>query len=349
MRSSLVALAALALCACRNVSDKSAPVTSPPDAAQKSDKSDKSDKGKLVVAPPTSMPGCISPTLHAQGAVTAYALEGDVISFCASDTGDSPITSCRTLDLAHGVFGLWGGPSNKPPTLPEFHHDGVVLTPGEDSVVVCASGGKCNTVKLKGFVRASDSLPPAIVAHVPASESPDGKRLFVVRHEGGPSEKIFGEVYDVGSGTKLSRAPIEADAHVDRVAWLGKRVFIETCVDAGPGCSGFLIDPATGKEQRLDANFYGVDRPVHHAHDDVFAFVEDAGRRVTFRHEGDGAIDQTLELVPETNIENGASVVEHGGQLAVIEGGPNAGDVVVIDLATASIKQRLSVPLCKEP
>lgn|GEM_PF-4855112 len=156
------------------------------------------------------------------------------------------------------------------------------------------------------------------------------------------------DIYDLATKTLDKRGGVRAESWVSAVGWLGKRIFYTSCVDAGPGCSPFLWDPETEKATRLAANMYGVDLPAHHASGSTWAFVDSTGGQIVFADVETGQKKPALQIAPSSDTQNGVSVApREGSEIAIVSGAPQAGTVVVVDLAGPKVVKKYVPTACK--
>jgi hypothetical protein len=209
----------------------------------------------------------------------------------------------------------------------------------------------------QGFTGArTDEFSDEISAHIPSDVSPDGTQLLLVRHEGKRAEKIFGEAYELKTAKRKSRFAIQADEHVDRVAWLGKLALLAICVDEGPGCHGVMVDTRDGKAIDVPPggpgpiNLFGVEDPCHHAQGDLWACVAATGAEVAFIHADDGRKEALIPTAHEASLEAGVEVVRlPGDRIAIVSGAPVGGDVLIVDLNAKQVSSTLTAPGCVPP
>jgi hypothetical protein len=308
-----------------------------------------------AVVAPEAAAICVPKRLRTEAWVADAWIDGASIALCLS--ASEQVNGCWSVDPATSQFKEIA-PRAKPPRWPRLSSGKTHrLDSSAAQVTACKVGtSECHTIKPWGFRFASpEEFSDEIRLHLPSDVSPDGQKLLLVRHEGGRSEKIFGETYDLKSRKRESRFAIKADQHVDRVAWLGKRALVTICVDEGPGCHVVLVNPKDGKASNVPANdhgpmnVFGVESPCHHVRDDLWACVGGAGKTVVFFHADDGKVETELDTGHETSIMAGVEVVLlPAGRLAIISGAPVGGHVIVVDLASRKVTARLLAPVCKE-
>ncbi len=275
------------------------------------------------------------------GAVATGSSEA-AISFCLGSEERAQY-GCYALELATGTYKKL--PKVNPPKV-----DAKASTKGahviealDRAVRVCpsAGGGDCVTIELGAYRRG---------AAIPADVSPDGKKLVVVRDLGGSSQNHTVDIYDLASKARDKRTGIEGRGTlVGPVAWLGKRVMIVSCVEAGPGCTALLWDPETQKSTSASGNVFGVDRPAHPVAPPVWGFVSGTGSEIGLVDVDTGAKKPSVALPLASDVQNGVAVIPRSpGQIAIVAGAPQAGAVAIVDLAPSpKLVKKYAMPACK--
>ena len=130
---------------------------------------------------------------------------------------------------------------------------------------------------------------------------------------------------------------------------LGKRILVVSCVDAGPGCTPMLFDPETQKSTTASANIYGVDLPAHHVAGSTWAFVSATGSELALVDVDTGLKKPSVALPLAADVVHGvAAIPRPGDRLAIVGSPPNAGVVVLVDLApTPRVARKYTPPPCK--
>lgn len=284
---------------------------------------------------------CVTEGLRARGHLTSFAASTASAELCLTAEGEGP--RCFALALDGARF------TAQAPTPPPSPSAGAARVRAEaKAVTVCPAGGGCTTVVADGFEGADRARVDAkLAAQMPSDASPDGRRVFLVRHEGHEAVQIYGETYEVASSKRLARFELPFDGHVERVSWLGDHVLVVGCVESGPGCSARLVHPVRGEIGEIDGNFYGIDGAVTPLADDRYAYVTSGGRSVVVRSER-GDLIKATEVSPGADDELGASarVLPGGRELLIAYGGPVGGDVVRVDVGAMKVLARSTPKTC---
>jgi len=271
---------------------------------------------------------------------TATASGKDGLAFCLGKDKKAD-QGCFALELATGKFKKL---PKKDPVIPtrKVSASGSHLVEALDkSIRVCGRsiGSDCNTITV-GAYRAHSK--------VPADVSPDGKKLVVVRETG--SETVGLEIYDVATGAREKQSGIkDKGGIVGDVSWLGKRIMVVTCVEAGPGCNAALFDPETQKSTSPGVNVYGVERPAHRANGPLWAFVDSTGGQVALVDVDTGTKKPNVRAPLVSEVTSGVAVIPRDtGIVAIVAGSPQAGTVAVVDLSQGGkLVKKYSPPACK--
>jgi hypothetical protein len=285
-------------------------------------------------------PACLPATLREKGRVSSMIASAIGADLCLEADGEA--TRCFGVSFGGQPFRDLPAPAPTPSASARVRSEAKAVT-------VCASGGGCRTVTADGYDGADRARVDAkLAAHMPSDASPDGSKVFLVRHEGHDAVQIYGETYEVASSKRLARFELPFDGHVERAFWLGEHVLVVGCVESGPGCSAKLIHPIRGEVGDIDGNFFGIDGAVTALGEDRFAYVTSGGRSVVVRNER-GDLIKATEISPGAEEEMGAAVrVAPGGrELVIAYGGPIAGDVVRVDLAAMKVLARTTPTTCK--
>jgi hypothetical protein len=256
---------------------------------------------------------------------TATASGKDGIAFCLGKDKRAD-HGCFALELASGKFKKL---PKKDPVLPtrKVSASGSHLVEALDKAIrVCGRsiGSDCNTITV-GAYRAHSK--------VPADVSPDGKKLAVVRENG--TESVGLEIYDVATGAREKQSGIkDRGGIVGDVSWLGKRIMVVTCVEAGPGCNAALFDPETQKSTNPGVNVYAVERPAQRANGPLWAFVDSTGSQVALVDVDTGTKKPNVRAPLAAEVTSGVAVIPRDtGIVAIVAGSPQAGTVAVVDLS----------------
>lgn len=213
----------------------------------------------------------------------------------------------------------------------------------EREIKVC-EGASCKSIEVGKGYRQNDEGP------LPADVSPDGKKLTVVRFHEGVTLNV--DIYDLETKTRISRTPAEGRGNVvGEVAWIGKRIFISSCVDAGPGCSPLLWDPESKKMSSAAANVYGVDRPAHKVNETTWAFIDSTGSFVALIDVDTGFRKGEIKLPLASDTQNSVSVAPLGpladGRVAIVAGAPQGGSIAIVDMLNGpKLVKKLTAPPC---
>lgn len=292
-----------------------------------------------AAAPPPT--GCISEAARAKGRVTSLAITPTVADLCLAAEGEPP--RCFALAYEGARF------TARPPMPTVAPTPTIARVRGEaKTVTVCGASGACSTVTAEGFEGADRSRVDAkLAAQMPSDASPDGSKVFLVRHEGGAAMQIYGETYEVASSKRLARFELPFDGHVERATWLGEHILVIGCVESGPGCSARLVHPIRGELGVIDGNFFGIDGAVSPLGDGRYAYVTSGGRSVVVRDER-GELIKATEIAPGADDELGATarVLPGVRELVIAYGGPIGGDVVRVDLGAMKVVARATPTLC---
>jgi hypothetical protein len=289
----------------------------------------------------TAAEACISEASRAKGHVTALAVTPSAAELCLSAEGEAPRCYSLAYEGARFTARAPSPPAARPATSARVRGEAKAVT-------VCGAGGGCTTVTAEGFEGADRSRVDAkLAAQMPSDASPDGSKVFLVRHEGGAAMQIYGETYEVASSKKLARFELPFDGHVERVTWLGEHILVVGCVESGPGCSARIVHPILGEVGVVDGNFFGIDGAVSPLGDARYAYVTSGGRSVVVRNER-GDLIKAAEVAPGADDEMGASVRLLPGvrELVIAYGGPIGGDVVRVDLGAMKVIARATPKLC---
>jgi hypothetical protein len=301
--------------------------------------------GPSAAASGTTPPlvGCVSEAARTKGHITSLAITPTGADLCLSAEGEGE----RCYTLAHDGARFTARPPSPPPSAARAATSARVRGEAK-AVTVCGASGGCTTVAAEGFEGADRSRVDAkLAAQMPSDASPDGSRVFLVRHEGGAAMQIYGETYEVASSKKLARFELPFDGHVERVTWLGEHILVIGCVESGPGCSARLVHPLRGEVGVVDGNFFGIDGAVSPLGDGRYAYVTSGGRSVVVRNERGDMIKAT-EIAPGADDELGATarVLPGVRELVIAYGGPIGGDVVRVDLGAMKVVSRATPALC---
>jgi hypothetical protein len=274
--------------------------------------------------------------------VRAIASNKDGVAFCTAGEGGKG--DCLALSYATGAFTKLptikaGGEKTKPSTAGDH-----LLEAKDKQIVVCgrdaASGAKkepCTTL---------DVGPYTTHAGVPADVSPDGKKVVFIRELG---TGFTVDIYDLATKARDKRFGVRGESFATYAAWPGKRIFMTSCVDAGPGCNPMLLDPETEKSTRPgDINVHGVDGAMQRVSGSLFGFVDSTGGTIAFADVDTGAKKEQITVPLSSDVVNGVSVVRReGNEIAIVAGGPQLGHVQLVDLATKKAGKKFQAPRCK--
>lgn len=302
--------------------------------------------GPNAAASATAAPleACVPEAARAKGHVTSLAVTPTAAELCLSAEGETP----RCYALAYEAARFAGRPAKSP--VPMAATGSARVRAEAKVVTVCAASGGCTTVAAEGFEGADRSRVDAkLAAQMPSDASPDGSKVFLVRHEGGAGAamQIYGETYEVASSKKLARFELPFDGHVERVSWLGEHILVVGCVESGPGCSARIVHPIRGEVGVVDGNFFGIEGAVSPLGDGRYAYVTSGGRSVVVRDER-GELVKATEIAPGADDEMGAAVRVLPGarELVIAYGGPIGGDVVRVDLGAMRVIARATPKTC---
>lgn len=279
---------------------------------------------------------CVPPKLIAEGAVSVYPGGKDGVAFCFVGEGMKP-KACYGLDFESGDYAELAT-FQQPPLNRRSSGGTHLLELASDGLGVCDLGRKdCKTFPAKGMKPGHD--PSKILADV----SPDGKRLVTVTQAGGI------ELFDVASKKSEKKSSIRIDSFVDSVAWLGKRIMVIGCVDAGPGCTAQLWDPESAKATRVEINTYASGNPAHPAGGPLWAFVDSNGGEIAFNDVDTGLPKGKMAVGLAADVEKGVSTDrKKAGEIAIVSGGPHGGSIARVDLVGKRVMKKYAPPACKK-
>ncbi len=284
----------------------------------------------------TGKAACIPPKLVAEGNVTVVAGGKGGVAFCFVAENARP-KACYGLDFETGEYtDLPTFPA--PPATKRSSGGTHLLERATDGVSVCDVTGKaCKTFPAKGIGGKRD--PAKLLADV----SPDGKRVVTVTQAGGT------ETFDLAGGKSEKKSSIHVDGFVDGVAWLGKRVMVIGCVDAGPGCTPQLWEPESSKATRVAANVYASKNPAHPVSGSLWAFVDSTGDAIAFHDVDTGLARGTMAVGLGGDVERGvATDRKKPGEIAIVSSGPHGGSIVHVDLVAKKVLKRYTPGPCKK-
>lgn len=345
MKRALVFAAALPLVACEGPTPVT-PAPSAPPSASSTPSVDASGPVVTAVVDAGPPPTCLIKELRENANVDFAWSQGDSISFCIVDNRtEAPPRECYDVDAKSGAYTLHSDLTRDQAPKTRVPGRRRMAAHATDVEVCAPDGSACKTIKPVNFKVPRDVFAEGLRAQIPSDLSPDGKRLFLVRHEGDRSSDIFGETYDVASGQRLSRAPIDADEHVNGVWWVGKLALVMICVDEGPGCSISLLDPVRGTKGSFLVNGAYADAPVHHVKGALWAVVDGTGGSVVVVDGNTGKVARTIQ-VPDPSViehETSAGMLDEK-ELYVVLGGPVGGKVVIVDVERGTVARTFQPP-----
>ncbi len=284
---------------------------------------------------------CVPRAANAAASPTGIGSSQNGIAFCLGRGAAGAEHGCFALDLSSGKYKKL--PKKDPPKVTrKTSASGTHTIDALDkAVLVCPRGGMdCKKIELGAYRSKAGAIP--------ADVSPDGKKLVVAREGGG--EGLLVDIYDVATGARDKRSGIkDKGGLVGSVAWLGQRVLVVACVDAGPGCSPQLFDPETAKANSVAVNVYGVDRPFQRVSGSTWAFVGSTGGEIALSDVDTGAKKASFTAPLAADVESGVAVIpRQSGQIAIVGGAHQAGTVVVVDLeAKGKLIKKYTPQICK--
>ena len=301
---------------------------------------------------------------------------GDKLSLClayhsAAVTEARTGRACYQVDLAAGRYDRIGPFSTTAPASdgftawlaehPSTTGDFTVKTTATD-VTMC-KGADCASVHASAYTLPSPTsgdacIPDALRHGIPADVSPDGTKVFLVRHEACDGH-IFGETYDAKTKQRVARFPLAADSFVERVMWIGRRVVVRACSDDMNDCTLQIVDPsapATPTPHGFanattipNLNTAGLAHFLFHAKDDAWAIVERLGAKVAFVHADTGVVDPPLELPAAPPLAHPLVAglrQAPSPQLYLLYGGDAR--ITLVDLSSAQVTATFTAPVCGE-
>lgn len=309
---------------------------------------------------------------------------GRALEFCIGGS-DQPGRVCASLDLSTGEYARAPlqpvrDPEAPPPPGPRPSSDGAwTVETTNTAVKICRSDGTdCHVVAIRAFT------PTALASslggpNIPADVSADGATLFIIRHEGGRGEKIFGETYDVATGRRIARGSVRTWGgpnpvldYVPRAEWLGPVVLVHDCNERRRRaiCVSTLVEPRTMEVRGLaldmedhDGNVYSLgtcatSRTAFHVRDDVWAFFDCTADYAIWKdvravwkdiaHPGLAKGKPLIIVGPGEYEGGGAGYVRRPGtnELFVVNEGLASGAVFQYDLSKREAVKDYSPPRC---
>ncbi len=278
------------------------------------------------------------------GFTVAIGSSDSAIAFCV-DGNEKSEHGCFALDLASGGYHKLPKAPRGKVTKKRSTGKAHVIEALEKSLRVCPSdparAADCATLDLGAVYRRGEAIP--------ADVSPDGKKVVVVRDLGaGDTHNV--EIWDLATKTRDKRVGLQGRGSlVGPVAWLGKRILVVSCVEAGPGCAPMLFDPETQKSTTASTNVYGVNLPAHRVAGSTWAFVSATGSELALVDVDTGAKKPSVALPLASEVEHGVAVIPRpSDRIAIVGSPPNTGQVVLVDLApTPKVVKKYAPPTCK--
>ncbi len=369
----LLRLACAALLGACSPAKTPAPATAAPEPVRATASAPSDASAPVVDAEPSEQaagtaapgPGCLTRELRAEGRVYAAELQSDgALDFCVKKgfLSDAP-KACLRLHPAEKKFeataDLWPG----------FRFEDAGAEPDEPASAmdassagtrhVCADREHCTTLRWRAPARdAWDEVYGAL----PAVSVRGSSRVLLARLEetyprpSGPAKlTVFVDAVDVKRGAKVASAVVAKNVSPIHLLWLGKKALLEACDFEGGPCAGFVIDPVSLAAKKLPIE---LDRPEHLGAGHLSALVlragpeswilVDAQGRAALWVDQAGNVVRRLELDASTDPSQGTprAGFGRGRALWVLQAGPSAGRVSLIDLEAGSAVH-FDAPACK--
>ena len=336
---------------------------------------DPPDAAPLDIGPATSDAGhrsdCLPETTN-DGDAESATLSGDTLTVCLRFSQANPQATggriCYDVNLGTGVYARVPSVEvhKEPRALarhPAAAAPDTTIVSGAGDVQVCHPAASCEVVRPASWKplrpgTGESCLPEGLRSALPADVSPDGSRVFVVRHESCTmGMAVYGETYDVKSKRRLARAPLRVDEMITYVAWIGKRVVLRDCNEDKNVCSVSLLNPGAPPPATQttaswngpavpDVNPGGLERFVLPASGDLWALVDRTGGQIALVHSETGKVERTVTLPAAPALREplvlGPSRTPQ--ELFLFYGG--TGRVILFDLASGQATKSFLPPLC---
>jgi hypothetical protein len=275
-------------------------------------------------AQPAPKPAVPASCLAADADPVLIAIDGNKLRQC---TWDGAHLSCFATDLATGAWSTAAAPASteRPRIAPAAGAPKIDVA--DQSASVChADGSACKTLTPKAQV------DPGLGLSAAANEAGTIGAL------GYYGDKPWVETFDLATGKRLGRAAAGSKAvKCIAVNVLGDALYVDESVCGGEVSTAWL-GSKTGK--RIAA--VGGAQPIHpsghavHLADTQWAFSTSAGDVVVVQDVKTGKVAKRIAVGAAVDTAS-ASLLGDSKRLVLAFGGSRAGDVAVIDVASAKV------------
>lgn len=180
--------------------------------------------------------------------IRSFRRDGAKAVLCLGDDEKTGPVACLALDPASSTFSKADEPKETAGAAPAFS----VATRGE-VLHVCAKG---EAMPCKRTLRPGFSPVRGDVKDYAAAVSPDGTRVFVIRHViGKGSHEVFGDLHDLAKKKRLSSTSLFVPAKPQlfgdlsdlwSASFVGPRLHVSARRCCGPDGADAILDPAKG-------------------------------------------------------------------------------------------------------
>lgn len=283
-----------------------------------------------------TQPACMPTAWRAEPTSTSVqsaevTANGAAVTFCV-EFAESPTHArrCFTHTLATGAYASIAPAQAATMTVPLSPS----VRPRPDGAEVCGVGSECQTVRLG---RRVTSVSVAGDRRSFVAVSPDGSNLL--------AQTVALPSLRPGASFRVRVQSAEAS----RIELIEDRAMLFDCVDAGPGCTGSLLNPNGTRLAPVGGSTGALNvfssSPVSLGNG-LFAIADTLGNALLVQNARTGAVVRRVSAATSDNPEEGARLLHTNGTLVLVYAGARAGEVDTYDAATLTRRGHYALPAC---
>lgn len=319
-------------------------------------------------AAPPDEPPCLPADLRARASVALADRAGDELAYCVQ-TGRNSDAEGRCFALNPDTSALRSRPWQRTfvfavnlgdSELPSSTASATTAS-AAGTLSVCSGDRQCIRVRFRPPVK--DPFDE-VYGVIPAWAVPGTSRVIVADTKEGPWPKdgmppgtLWLDVYDLKQGRKVAGSPIQKDFYGLRFYPIGERALLVACSRLDKTCGLFVVDPTRLSAKRLPIELHpALTTGAAAASLDIlpvegggWAVLDARGQSLVVLSAA-GDIARTIKLPNPSDIDVGTARAGtwSRGRIVVLESGPSAGTVHVIDPRDGSLKTH-TPPACPAP